>query len=134
MSHRLPLLILPILTATSLAVPVQAKPKPHTPKAPAAAPSVATPPSPAWPFRMAAPESDAPKGPEPGGLGIVLCLFGVALASFSLVMDFESISQAIAYGLPERESWRLGFGLIVTLVWLYLEILRLLAIVSSNSR
>jgi len=69
-----------------------------------------------------------------GGLGIVLCLFGVALASFSLVMDFESISQAIAYGLPERESWRLGFGLIVTLVWLYLEILRLLAIISSNSR
>ena len=72
MSHRLPLLILPILTATSLAVPVLAKPKPHTPKAPAAAPSTATPPSSAWPFRMAAPESDAPKGPEPGGLGIVL--------------------------------------------------------------
>ena len=69
-----------------------------------------------------------------GGLGIILCLFGVALAAFSLVMDFESIKQAIAYGLPERESWRLGFGLIVTLVWLYLEILRLLAIVSSSSR
>ena len=69
-----------------------------------------------------------------GGLGLVLCLFGVALASFSLVMDFESIKQAIGYGLPERESWRLGFGLIVTLVWLYLEILRLLVIVSSNSR
>lgn len=69
-----------------------------------------------------------------GGLGIVLCLLGVALASFSLVMDFESIKQAIAYGLPERESWRLSWGLVVTLVWLYLEILRLLAIISSNSR
>ena len=69
-----------------------------------------------------------------GGLGIALCLFGVALAAFSLVMDFESISQGIAYGLPERESWRMGFGLMVTLVWLYLEILRLLAIVSANSR
>ena len=66
-----------------------------------------------------------------GTLGIILCLVGVALATFSLAIDFESIKQAIAYGLPERESWRLGFGLMVTLVWLYLEILRLLAIVSS---
>ncbi len=69
-----------------------------------------------------------------GGIGIVLCLFGVALAAFSLVMDFESIQQGIAYGLPERESWRMAFGLMVTLVWLYMEILRLLAIVNSNSR
>jgi len=69
-----------------------------------------------------------------GPLGIILCLLGVGLASFSLVMDFESIKQGIAYGLPERESWRLSFGLMVTLVWLYLEILRLLAIISANSR
>lgn len=67
-----------------------------------------------------------------GGLGILLCVFGVGLAAFALALDFESIKQAIAYGLPERESWRLGFGLMVTLVWLYLEILRLLAIVSNN--
>jgi uncharacterized YccA/Bax inhibitor family protein len=69
-----------------------------------------------------------------GGIGLALCLFAVALAAFSLVLDFESIQQGIAYGLPERESWRMAFGLMVTLVWLYMEILRLLAILNSNSR
>lgn len=67
-----------------------------------------------------------------GTLGIVLCVFGVGLAAFSLALDFESITQAIAYGAPERESWRLAFGLLVTLIWLYLEILRMLAILSNN--
>ncbi|MEO6821150.1 MAG: Bax inhibitor-1/YccA family protein [Candidatus Nanopelagicales bacterium] len=67
-----------------------------------------------------------------GPLGIVLCLVGVALASFSLCLDFESIAQAVRYGVPERESWRMAFGLLATLIWLYLEILRLLAIIASN--
>lgn len=67
-----------------------------------------------------------------GPLGIVLCLVGVALAAFSLCLDFESIAQAVRYGVPERESWRMAFGLLATLIWLYLEILRLLAIISSN--
>jgi uncharacterized YccA/Bax inhibitor family protein len=67
-----------------------------------------------------------------GTWGLLLCAAGVLLASFSLAMDFESINQAIRYGLPERESWRLAFGLLVTLIWLYLEILRLLAILSGR--
>lgn len=67
-----------------------------------------------------------------GTLGIVLCMIGVALASFSLMLDFESINQGIRMGLPERESWRMAFGLMVTLIWLYLEILRLLAIIAAN--
>jgi uncharacterized YccA/Bax inhibitor family protein len=67
-----------------------------------------------------------------GGLGILLCLAGVALASFSLVMDFEMISQTIADGAPEKEAWRLAFGLTITLVWLYTELLRLLAIFSGD--
>jgi uncharacterized YccA/Bax inhibitor family protein len=67
-----------------------------------------------------------------GTIGIVLCVFGVGLAAFSLALDFESITQAINHGAPERESWRLAFGLLVTLIWLYLEILRLLAILSNN--
>ena len=69
-----------------------------------------------------------------GWLGILLCMFGVGLAAFSLALDFESIKQSIAYGLPQRESWRLAFGLMVTLIWLYLEILRLLAIIASSNR
>jgi uncharacterized YccA/Bax inhibitor family protein len=67
-----------------------------------------------------------------GGLGILLCVAGVGLASFSLLMDFESIKQAIAYGVPKQEAWRATFGLMVTLIWLYLELLRLLAILNSN--
>jgi uncharacterized YccA/Bax inhibitor family protein len=67
-----------------------------------------------------------------GGLGILLCAAGVALAAFSLALDFDAIEKSIAYGLPEQESWRLALGLTVTLVWLYLEILRLLAIINSR--
>lgn len=67
-----------------------------------------------------------------GMLGIVLCVIGVGLAAFSLVLDFDSIDRAVAYGVPERESWRMAFGLMVTLVWLYLELLRLLAILTNN--
>ena len=67
-----------------------------------------------------------------GQLGLLLCAAGVALAAFSLVMDFELITQAVRNGLPEKESWRMAFGLTVTLVWLYTEILRLLAILNER--
>jgi len=67
-----------------------------------------------------------------GTLGLLLCIFGVGLAAFSLMLDFEAIKQGIAMGLPERESWRMSFGLLVTLVWLYLEFLRLFAIIASG--
>jgi uncharacterized YccA/Bax inhibitor family protein len=67
-----------------------------------------------------------------GGIGILLCAAGVALAAFSLVLDFDAIETGIAAGVPERESWRAAFGLTVTLIWLYLEILRLLAILNSD--
>ena len=45
---------------------------------------------------------------------------------------FDAIKQGIAMGLPEKESWRMAFGLLVTLIWLYLEFLRLLAIFTRN--
>ncbi len=67
-----------------------------------------------------------------GTFGLLLALAGVLLAAFSLMLDFEAIKQGIAMGLPERESWRLSFGLLVTIVWLYLEILRFLAIIASG--
>ena len=67
-----------------------------------------------------------------GGLGILISAFGVVLASLFLVLDFDYIEQGIRNGLPVRESWRAGFGLMVTLVWLYLEILRLIAILRGN--
>jgi uncharacterized YccA/Bax inhibitor family protein len=67
-----------------------------------------------------------------GGLGILVSGFGVVLASLYLVLDFDFIEQGIRNGLPERYAWTAAFGLVVTLVWLYLEILRLLAILQNN--
>jgi uncharacterized YccA/Bax inhibitor family protein len=62
-----------------------------------------------------------------GIFGIGISVLGVGLASYSLAIDFDSVDRAVAAQLPEKYSWLLAHGLIVTLVWLYLEILRLLA-------
>lgn len=62
-----------------------------------------------------------------GSLGIVISVIGVGLAAFSLAIDFDSVERAVAAQLPEKYSWLLAHGLIVSLVWLYLELLRLLA-------
>ena len=62
-----------------------------------------------------------------GGLGIAISVFAVGLASFSLALDFDSIEYAIRNGAPQKYSWLLAHGLIVTLVWLYIEFLRLFA-------
>jgi uncharacterized YccA/Bax inhibitor family protein len=62
-----------------------------------------------------------------GMLGIGISVFAVGLASFTLALDFDSIEQAIASGAPQKYSWLLAHGLIVTLVWLYIEFLRLFA-------
>jgi uncharacterized YccA/Bax inhibitor family protein len=64
--------------------------------------------------------------------GWVAGLFGVGLAAFTLNLDFEDISQGAAQGLPREFEWRAAFGLLVTMVWLYLEILRLLAIFNRD--
>ncbi len=68
-----------------------------------------------------------------GVIGIAFSVFAVCLAAFCLMLDFDAIEQGMRYGVPERESWRMAFGLMVTLVWLYLEILRLLAIVAGRN-
>ena len=62
-----------------------------------------------------------------GPLGIAISVLGVGLASYSLAIDFDSVDRAVNAQLPEKYSWLLAHGFIVTLVWLYLEILRLLA-------
>ncbi len=62
-----------------------------------------------------------------GALGIGISLFAVGLAAFSLALDFDSIEYAIRTGAPQKYSWLLAHGLIVTLVWLYIEFLRLFA-------
>jgi uncharacterized YccA/Bax inhibitor family protein len=65
-------------------------------------------------------------------LGLLVSCALVVLAVFFLILDFDYIEQGVAAGLPERESWRAAFGLTVTLVWLYIEILRILAILRGD--
>lgn len=67
------------------------------------------------------------------GFGPLLAIAGVALASFFLVLDFDQVEQGVRAGVPQEESWRAGFGLLMTVVWLYLEVLRLLAILRGNN-
>jgi uncharacterized YccA/Bax inhibitor family protein len=67
------------------------------------------------------------------GLGLLISAFGVGLAALFLVLDFDFVDQGIRNGLPERYAWTAAFGLIVTLVWLYIEILRLLAILRGDN-
>lgn len=62
-----------------------------------------------------------------GALGIGISVFAVGLAAFTLALDFDAIEYAIRTGAPQKYSWLLAHGLIVTLVWLYLEFLRLFA-------
>lgn len=62
-----------------------------------------------------------------GLLGIGISVLGVGLASYSLAIDFDSVDRAVKAQLPEKYSWLLAHGFIVTVVWLYLEFLRLLA-------
>jgi len=60
-----------------------------------------------------------------GPLAIVFSLVAIGVACMMLALDFDYVEKAIAGGAPEREAWLAAFGLTVTLVWLYIEILRL---------
>jgi uncharacterized YccA/Bax inhibitor family protein len=65
-------------------------------------------------------------------LGLLVSAAAVVLAVLMLILDFDYIERGVAAGLPERESWRAAFGLTVTLVWLYIELLRILAILRGS--
>lgn len=65
-------------------------------------------------------------------IGLAIGAFAILLASYSLAVNFDSIDRGVQAGVPEKTSWLMAHGLIVTLVWLYLEILRLLAILQSD--
>jgi uncharacterized YccA/Bax inhibitor family protein len=68
----------------------------------------------------------------PTPLGITVSLVIVAIAAFNVVMAFDNIQQGVASGAPKYMEWYCAFGLMVTLVWLYLEMLRLLALTRRN--
>ena len=61
------------------------------------------------------------------GLGMITAFAGLALGIFMLILDFDMIEQGVAAGVDERESWRAAFALTVSLVWIYTNLLRILA-------
>jgi uncharacterized YccA/Bax inhibitor family protein len=63
-----------------------------------------------------------------GVTGFLFALAGLVLGVLMLILDFDFVENGIRAGLPERESWRAAFGLTVSLVWIYINLLRLLAI------
>lgn len=67
-----------------------------------------------------------------GTFGPLVAIFGVGLATFFLAMDFDQAAKAVAIGVPQQESWRVGFGMMVSVIWLYLEVLRLLSILRRD--
>ena len=67
-----------------------------------------------------------------GPIGIGISLFIIAIAVLNLILDFDNIEKGAKAGAPQYMEWVCSLGLLITLVWIYLEILRLLAILSSN--
>jgi uncharacterized YccA/Bax inhibitor family protein len=61
-------------------------------------------------------------------LGVILGVFAVLLGAYSLVMDFDFVQKGVANRIPKKYQWTGAFGIMVTIIWLYLEILRLIAI------
>ncbi|MGG8407659.1 Bax inhibitor-1/YccA family protein, partial [Streptomyces sp. 12297] len=67
-----------------------------------------------------------------GGLGILFGVIGVILGACFLALDFKQVEDGVTYGAPREESWLAAFGLTMTLVWIYLEMLRLFSILSGD--
>jgi uncharacterized YccA/Bax inhibitor family protein len=63
-----------------------------------------------------------------GAMGLLFSVAGLVLGIFMLVLDFDFVENGVRAGLPERESWRAAFALTVSLVWIYTNLLRILAI------
>ncbi len=64
---------------------------------------------------------------EGGTVGIIFSLVVIGIAAFNFILDFDLIEQGAAQGAPKYMEWYGGFALLVTLIWLYIEVLRLLA-------
>jgi len=62
------------------------------------------------------------------GIGFVFSILGLVLGVLMLILDFDFVENGVRAGLPERESWRAAFGLTVSLVWIYTNLLRILAV------
>jgi len=62
-----------------------------------------------------------------GAVGIIFSLVCIVVASMSFILSFNEVEEGVRLGLPQRYSWTAAFGILVSLIWLYLEVLRLLS-------
>jgi uncharacterized YccA/Bax inhibitor family protein len=67
-----------------------------------------------------------------GGVGLLFAVVGLVLGVFMLILDFDFVEQGVAAGIDERESWRAAFAMTVSLVWIYTNLLRILAIFNQE--
>ncbi|HWF28429.1 MAG TPA: Bax inhibitor-1/YccA family protein [Mycobacterium sp.] len=67
-----------------------------------------------------------------GTIAIIFSLVCIGIAAFSFLIDFDAADQMIRAGAPEKAAWGIALGLTVTLVWLYIEILRLLSYLQND--
>ncbi|HPT95581.1 MAG TPA: Bax inhibitor-1/YccA family protein [Microbacteriaceae bacterium] len=65
--------------------------------------------------------------------GVIIGVFVVIMAAYSLVLDFDMVQQGVRNGAPRKMGWTAAFGIMVTVIWLYVEILRILAILRGNN-
>jgi uncharacterized YccA/Bax inhibitor family protein len=72
-------------------------------------------------------DAEVPFLHDTGAMGIGISLLIVGVAAFNLLLDFDFVERGVAAGAPKKMEWYAAFGLLVTIVWLYLELLRLLA-------
>jgi uncharacterized YccA/Bax inhibitor family protein len=67
-----------------------------------------------------------------GATGLLFSIVGLVLGVFMLILDFDFVEKGVAAGIDERESWRAAFAMTVSLVWIYTNLLRILAIFSQD--
>ncbi|WP_371498816.1 Bax inhibitor-1/YccA family protein [Kitasatospora sp. NBC_00374] len=83
-------------------------------------------------INFAAWTAGADLGLSSGPIGLLFGLAGVALGAFFLTLDFAEIEAGIRGGAPQKESWRAAFGLTVSLIWIYVYLLRVIAILRGD--
>lgn len=76
--------------------------------------------------------ADGGLGFRSGGLGVLFGLAGVEIGACFLALHFKQVEDGIAAGAPRGESWLAAFGLVVTLVWIYIEILNLFTLIEED--
>lgn len=65
-------------------------------------------------------------------LGLILGPLAILMGTYSLILDFEFVDRGVANRIPERYGWTAAFGIVVTVVWIYIEMIRLISIIRGN--